>query len=205
MTATAFPTVDPSSLPRKTFGGLQPEITDRAELEDAVYWIKWLGNMQAALTAAATDQRRPIDERLKELSQLRVGRQVTTLADREKALRAAVEDYLLANGSEFDQGSNTIRLQHGECAKRDTPAAITYGKSTKAKVCAMLVERWGVLSHLLQLATGLNVRPWLKFKADLDVTAIKKAIDNEEIGDDDLKANGLQYTYRTVVEVTPYE
>ena len=198
--------VDTDQLPEgHELGGMDPVIESREDLEKAVATIRLLSSWRTSIDEHLTQQTTPLIDAANEQKQLSIQGVSVSFEEREKALRAAVADHIIKHKRTlFEDDSKTLRLQHGEVSMRDTPPAITFGRSTKAKTAAMLAEKLNVIGRLVTFASRLKVRPWLKFKSELDVTAIKKALEAKEVTPEQLADYGMRYGSTIVVDVKPY-
>ena len=201
------PRIDRSQLPEEYAGGGEVTIDSPEQLERAVQAIRWLSSASVSIDEALTQQTMPLQEQAEKLKQLDVDGMKVAFSEQLKALEEAVAEYVLKNKrTVFEGDSQTARLQHGEVCMKSSAPGITFGRLSKAERTTKMAESFSkaITELTTTVAAKLGLRPWWRFKPELDLQAIKAAYKNKELTDDQLKEHGLKYGKTTKVTVKPY-
>lgn len=200
------PTIDRRLMPER-FVRSEICIESREDLEQAVHALRWLRTSQAEIDEALTRQTIPLQQQAEHLKRLQCTDDDVerSFEDLDKLISEAVTSYVNRQRKTlFDGDARTVKLHAGEVSLRSTPLAITHGKLSKARITEKICGHFDVLGKIVDYALKLGVRPWLKLKAELDVTSIKQAYNQGEIDDAQLKELGLKAETTEKVDVKTY-
>lgn len=115
----------PEDAPPSTRLSIEPEIGSIEDLAVAVHEIAWLESREQTEKAKVDQAIRLLKAESEQRRQIKVGRQNTTLTERQAALAAAVTAYVEAHPDVITEtGKKTRTFTHGEISLRSTKLSI---------------------------------------------------------------------------------
>lgn len=125
MTPSPIADVAPEDAPPEQRLSFEPEIGSIEDLAVAVHEISWLESREQTENAKVDQAIRLLKAEAEQRRQIKVGRNNTTLTERQAALAAAIVAFVEANPEVITEtGKKTRKFTHGEISLRSTKLSI---------------------------------------------------------------------------------